>query len=228
MLFPLGFSATVPGTGIESRDLELLWQGLRELLPGVSVKWWTVVNDDARIIKQTLAGDASAFEWLVRRYQDRLFNMLVHLTSDPEQAEEVAQEAFVQAFTKLDSFQGRSGFYTWLYRIAFNCWISSRRRRRPSVTLDEAGDVASHARSLGIDTPLEQLEQQERVEMVRRALDQLPDEHRSVLIMREMDGCTYESIAEILGLPVGTVRSRLHRARMQLKRQMELVLKKQA
>jgi RNA polymerase sigma-70 factor (ECF subfamily) len=186
------------------------------------------VNEDARLIDQTLAGDGAAFGQLVRRYQDRLFNTLVYVTGSRPEAEDVVQDTFVQAFTKLNSFQQRSSFYTWVYRIAFNLWASKRRRRRREMSLEFGREVAGHELADATDSPLQQLERQEQIGLIRLALETLNDEARAILTLREMDGCCYETIAEILELPVGTVRSRLHRARLQLKRQLEEVLKEQA
>ena len=94
------------------------------------------MSEDAQLIDQTLAGDPTAYGRLVRKYQDRLYTTLMHVTGSREDAEDVTQDAFVQAYTKLDSFQGRSAFYTWLYRIAFNMSVSKRRRKRPEVSVE--------------------------------------------------------------------------------------------
>lgn len=182
------------------------------------------MNDDTRLIQETLAGDRQAYGQLVRRYQDRLYNTLVHVTGSVSEAEEVTQEAFLRAFRKLNSFEQRAGFYTWLYRIAFNLWISRRRGKREVYSVEQGRE------SLGLepvdqqDTPVEQIERRERVELVRTAISQLPEEFRTVLVLRELDGNDYEAIAQMLDIPIGTVRSRLHRARLLVKRQLELVL----
>lgn len=182
------------------------------------------MSDDVQLIAETLAGQTAAFGMLVVKYQDRLFNTAVHLSGNVEDARDVVQEAFVQAFIKLDSFRGSSAFYTWLYRIAFNISAGHRRKHRPMVSID------GNREQLGLDPvdnsngPVEQLEQQERCRQVRHALKQLSDEHRKVLVLREIEGCNYETIAEILDMPVGTVRSRLHRARLQLKEELKEVI----
>jgi RNA polymerase sigma-70 factor, ECF subfamily len=182
------------------------------------------VNDDARLIEQTLAGNSAAFGELVQKYQDRLFNTLVHAIGSPDDALDVVQDAFVQAFVKLESFRGRSAFYTWLYRIAFNVAATQRRRRRPVLSVDQAREDGGEEPIDSDHGPLENLEREERCRQVREALTILSDEHRDVLVLREIDGCCYETIAEILGLPVGTVRSRLHRARLQLRDELKEVL----
>ena len=186
------------------------------------------MNEDARLIDQTLAGDAAAFGQLVRRYQDRLFNTLVHITGSREEAEDVVQDTFVQAYMQLSHFQQRSSFYTWIYRIAFNLSVSRRRRRRPQVSVEVGRELAGQEPVDDLDSPPQQLERQERIRLIRVALDALGEEARTILVLREMDGCCYESIAELLNVPVGTVRSRLHRARLQLKRKLEEVLEEQA
>jgi len=185
-------------------------------------------QDDDALIQATLAGDASAFGEIVVRYQDRLFSTLVHVTGDRAEAEDVAQDAFVQAYRKLSSFQGRSGLYTWIYRIAYNRWISGRRKKRASTSVEDVQDKAGIEPLDHHETPLEAIEREERADLVHVALGQLSDEQRSILMLREMEGCDYETISDVLSLPVGTVRSRLHRARHQLKQKLELLLKEQA
>ncbi|MDA7978486.1 MAG: sigma-70 family RNA polymerase sigma factor [Pirellulales bacterium] len=178
--------------------------------------------NDAELIQATLAGDTAAFGDLVRAYQDRLFNSLVHVVRCPEEAQDVVQDAFVQAFTKLSTFKGTSAFYTWLYRIAFNVSISRRRKRRPSVSLEHGKDEmgAEPAAALVPD----RMELTERAAQLNTALEALTEEHRTVLILREMEDCSYEEIAEMLDLPIGTVRSRLHRARMDLREHLKEVM----
>ncbi|MHB8898897.1 MAG: RNA polymerase sigma factor [Thermoguttaceae bacterium] len=182
------------------------------------------MNDDAQLIEETLAGKSAAFGQLVQKYQDRLFNTLVHVVGSPEDALDAVQDAFVQAFVKLESFHGRSAFYTWLYRIAFNVAVTQRRRRRPVLSVDQAREEGGEEPADSNHGPVENLEREERCRQVRQALTILSDEHRQVLVLREIDGCCYETIAEMLDLPVGTVRSRLHRARLQLRDELKEVL----
>jgi RNA polymerase sigma-70 factor (ECF subfamily) len=184
----------------------------------------TIVNDDTQLIDETLAGKSVAFGHLVRRYQDRLYNTIVHVTGSAEDAEDVVQEAFVQAFVKLDTFQRSSAFFTWLYRIAFNAAISQRRRRKPTVSVEETREVSGREPIDNGRAPGDRLEQEERVDQVRRALATLSEEYRAVLVLREMEGCDYETISEMLDLPIGTVRSRLHRARIQMREELKAVL----
>ena len=184
----------------------------------------TAVSDDAQLIDQALAGHTEAFGQLVLKYQDRLFNTVFHVVGHAEDARDIVQEAFVQAFLKLDSFRQHSAFYTWLYRIAFNTAMTSRRKRRPTLAADRGTENGNMEPADDEDDPAESLERKERCRQVRHAIGQLPEEYRAVVVLREIDGCCYETIAEVLDLPVGTVRSRLHRARLQLRDQLKEML----
>lgn len=180
--------------------------------------------DDARLIDEALAGDSGAFGQLVQKYQDRLYNTMVHVLGNRDEAEDVVQDAFVQAFLKLDTFQRASAFFTWLYRIAFNVSVSRRRRRRPELSVDVGRELTGTEPMDPGEGPDERVEREERADQVHRALESLNEEHRSILVLREMEGYCYESIAQILELPIGTVRSRLHRARLQLRDTLKEVL----
>ena len=182
------------------------------------------MNDDAQLIDEALAGHSDAFGQLVLKYQDRLFNTVVHVVGHAEDARDIVQEALVQALIKLDTFKRQSAFYTWLYRIAFNVAITHRRRKRPAVSLDRAREIGAMEPLDDEDGPAEALDRKECCRQVREAIAQLGEEHRAVLVLREIDGCCYETIAGILDLPVGTVRSRLHRARLQLREELKEVL----
>jgi RNA polymerase sigma-70 factor (ECF subfamily) len=191
---------------------------------GVRLSGVNVEQDDGQLIRAACQGDAAAFGALVRKYQTRLCTSLTHVCGSFDDAEDVAQEAFVQAYVKLRTFAGGSAFYTWLYRIAVNVAISRRRRRH------EQTSVESKREELGLE-PLdsgeradERLLREERAVQVQRALARLSDEHRTILVLREIEDYDYDEIARILQLPVGTVRSRLHRARLQLKEQLDVVL----
>jgi RNA polymerase sigma-70 factor (ECF subfamily) len=180
--------------------------------------------DDDRLIDDALAGRADAFGQLVARYQDRLFHAMTNISGSVEDARDVVQDAFVQAFLKLEDFRRTSAFYTWLYRIAFNVAVGRRRRAKVTHSLDGDGTIQSAQLADGIAGPGARLEQQETAARVQAALRSLAEEYRTVLVMREIDGCDYETIAEVLDLPVGTVRSRLHRARLQMRELLKEVL----
>ncbi len=181
---------------------------------------------DDQLIDAALAGNSTAFGELVLKYQDRLYNTLVHVTGSTEDARDVAQDAFVQAFVKLETFQGQSAFYTWLYRIAINFSLSNRRRQkiRTCQSVEQMREATGDEPTSAGETPHDRIEQQETASQVRTALAQLSEDHREILVLREMDGCDYETISRLLDLPVGTVRSRLHRARLEIREHLRAVL----
>lgn len=180
-----------------------------------------VVNDDdRRLIAECLGGQRDAFGELVSRYQARLYNAAMRLVGNPEDAADVVQDAFLNAYQSLHSFKGDAEFFTWLYRIAFNTAISQRRKKRPTLSLDgqqrgdptlEPDDSSEYVR------PGLALERTEEEAKLHEALNRLSLEHRDVLMMKDIDGLKYEDIAEVLGVPIGTIRSRLHRARLELR-----------
>lgn len=174
-------------------------------------------NADAALIQAVLAGDVDAFAELVQAYHGRLYNAMVRMGGRPDDVEDIVQDTFLQAFRKLDTFRASSSFYTWIYRIAVNASINFHRRTRGTVPFSAQ---AEEGRELAIETgelPTRRLESREEAEWVQEGLLRLSPEHRQILIMREIDDLSYEEISEVLQLLVGTVRSRLHRARLQLK-----------
>jgi RNA polymerase sigma-70 factor (ECF subfamily) len=183
-----------------------------------------VVQDEQLLIRAARRGDGIAFGQLVRAYQDRLCTSLLHVCGSSDDAEDVAQEAFVQAYLKLASFAGESAFYTWLYRIAFNAAISRRRRRKGETSVELTREATGQEPFDDAEPAEERLLREERAAAVQRALALLSGEHRAILVLREVEGCDYDEIAQILTLPIGTVRSRLHRARLQLKEQLDAIL----
>lgn len=189
-----------------------------------------VSTDDDKLIEECLAGQTEAFGRLVVRYQDRLYHSLVHVLGSRDDALDIAQEAFVHAFQKLDTFQGRSAFYSWLFRIAMNAAISRKRKERRTT-----GSIDAARQNAGIEPvdehsaaqPTHALDVSEQQEMVRRALARLPEDYRQVLVLKEMEGLKYEEIAEIVDCPIGTVRSRIHRARQELRQMLESLLREE-
>jgi len=175
-----------------------------------------VLKDETQLIDEALEGNSAAFGDLVRQYQDRLYSAVVHIVGCRSEAEDVVQDAFVQAFVKLKTFKRNSRFYTWLYRIAFNVSISRRRRRKIEISVEQARDATGDEPADQSDSPSEPIERAERSEKLQQAMQMLTEEHRSIIVLRHMEECAYEEIAEILDISVGTVRSRLHRARAQL------------
>jgi RNA polymerase sigma-70 factor (ECF subfamily) len=182
------------------------------------------VSDDLQLIAEVLKGQTMAFGELVQKYEDRLFNSIAYSVGNVEDARDIVQEALVQAFLNLRSFQGSSAFYTWLYRIAFNVAATQRRRKRPTISVEHGRERSGAEPVDEHPGPADEVEIEERVRQVRQGLSQISEEHRVVLVLREIDGYRYETIAEILDLPIGTIRSRLHRARLELREDLKSVL----
>lgn len=180
-----------------------------------------MVNEESKLINDALQGNSASFGQLVQLHQDRLYNAIAHFVGDRIEAEDIVQEAFVQAYLKLASFQRNSAFYTWLYRIAFNTAISRRRKKRVEASVDLSRERTGDEPLDAGDAPGDRMIREEQVQQLHQALNRLSEEHRSILVLRELDGCDYEAIAEMLDINIGTVRSRLHRARMQLKEKLE-------
>lgn len=186
-----------------------------------------MTKPDAELIADCLDGQPDAFGALVVRYQDRLFGTLVTMLGSAEDARDVAQEAFVQAYQKLGTFRGQSQFYSWLFRIALNSSVDHhRRQRRPTVSIDAARELsgAEPTDEHPETQPNYGAEREERQKLVRLALSKLSPEYREVLVLKEMDDLKYEEIAEMVRIPVGTVRSRIHRGRAELKEILERLL----
>jgi RNA polymerase sigma-70 factor (ECF subfamily) len=167
-----------------------------------------VKTNDQSLITECLTGRTEAFGQLVVRYQSRLYNTLVHVLGSADEAQDVAQDAFVHAFQKLQTFRGDSAFYSWLFRIALNAAVTRKRKnKRMKASLDAARDAA------GIE-PTDQHPSAEPSE-----------EFRTVLVLKEMEGLKYEEIADMVKCPIGTVRSRIHRARAELRQKLEILFR---
>ena len=185
-------------------------------------------TSDQTLIDHCLAGRREAFGLLVERYQNRLFHSLLHLLGSTEDAQDAAQEAFVNAFEKLGSFRGQSQFYSWLFRIAFNTAVSSKRKsRRMSVSLEARRDASGLEPSDDNPTnePSYAMDVSDRQRLVQQALSELCEEFRTALVLKEMDGMSYEEIADVVDVPLGTVRSRIHRARLELREKLSVLLR---
>lgn len=209
--------------------------GASNWMKGRSVKAATAAMqlDEAELIEQCRQGVRPAFDALVLRYQDRIFNTVWRICGNRSEAEDLTQEAFVKALQAIDRFDGRSGFYTWLFRIATNLALSERRRaaRRQTYSLDSAGPEDDRG-GLPADQrpgapgaePEARACADESHALVLAALASLDQEHRAVVVLRDMESFGYEEIAEILEVPIGTVKSRLHRARMALREKLAPIL----
>jgi RNA polymerase sigma-70 factor, ECF subfamily len=178
-----------------------------------------VSSDDNRLISECREGNTAAFGELVSRYQDRLYNSVLRLADNAEDARDVVQEAFLHAYQSLSTFKGDSLFFTWLYRIAVNTAISMKRKKRIVLRIQPGGEgnVVEPTDPSESTKPGHAIEMAEEELRVHNALAKLSQEHRSVLVMKDMEGMKYEEMADILGVPVGTIRSRLHRARLEMR-----------
>jgi len=185
-----------------------------------------VERDDADLIAAAVDGDESAFQLLVERYQDRVFRLLGRFTRDPAETEDLAQEVFLKLFRKLHTFQQDSAFYTWLYRIAVNTatdHLGRRNKRRLHLVEDDAAlDAAARRRGdLDEDGAATPLLEAEVHAVTRKILDGLPDIYRTILVLREYEDLSYTDMAATLECSIGTVESRLFRARKRFKEALE-------
>ncbi|MBI2225174.1 MAG: RNA polymerase sigma factor RpoE [Betaproteobacteria bacterium] len=174
---------------------------------------------DQQLVERAQRGDKKAFELLVVKYQRKLARLLSRFVRDASEVEDVTQEAFIKAYRALPSFRGDSAFYTWLYRIGINTaknYLVSLGRRAPTVTgvdSEEAEGIEEGDQLRDLNTPENQMMSRQLAETVNHALQELPEELRTAITLREIDGMSYEEIAQIMNCPIGTVRSRIFRAR---------------
>ncbi|MFZ2972266.1 MAG: RNA polymerase sigma factor RpoE [Ferribacterium limneticum] len=174
---------------------------------------------DQILVERAQGGDKHAFDLLVSKYQRKLGRLLSRFIRDPAEAEDVSQEAFIKAYRALPSFRGDSAFYTWLYRIGINTaknYLVSQGRRAPTTTEfdnDEAETFDDASQLRDINTPESLLLTKQIGQTINAAMDALPEELRTAIVLREIDGMSYEEIAGIMDCPIGTVRSRIFRAR---------------
>jgi len=174
---------------------------------------------DLQLVERVQAGDREAFSLLVVKYQRKLLRLIMRFVRDAAEAEDVTQEAFIKAYRALPNFRGESAFYTWLYRIGVNTaknWLVANGRRMPTVTdvTDDDGESIEDGGLLRDDeTPEQVLLSKQIGETVNAAMDALPDDLRTAISLREIEGLSYEEIAHVMDCPIGTVRSRIFRAR---------------
>lgn len=186
-------------------------------------------ENDQQLVQRVQKGDRSAFDLLVLKYQHRVLKLIGRFVSNPAEAEDVAQDAFLKAYRALPSFRGESAFYTWLYRIAINTAKNSlvANRRRPvdfDLDLQDPDQFDRHAKLKEVDTPERVLLTEEIRQVVEGAMEQLPEDLRTAIVLRELDGLSYEEIAEAMDCPVGTVRSRIFRAREAIDKRLKPLL----
>lgn len=197
---------------------------------------------DSELLRRAQLGDRAAFGELVVRVQDRLFNSVLRLVGDSEEARELTQETFTRALLNIESFRNEAGPYTWLFRIAVNLAISQLRKvqrhrvfslsqsstngdRRGHGEADQAASLVNRMGGGNVESPDKIVEQRERDEQVLGALGRLDAEYRAVLVMRDIEGFDYQQMADILGLPLGTLKSRLFRARLALRDELKGYMK---
>ena len=173
---------------------------------------------DDVLVKRVQAGERKAFDVLVRRYQHKVLGVISRYVSDWAEAQDVAQEAFIRAYRAIGNFRGESAFYTWLYKIATNTaknWLVSQGRRPPTddVQVDDAVHLDAAVKLKDSSTPERELLRQEIERTVFATVEELPEELRQAITLREVDGLSYEEISERMDCPIGTVRSRIFRAR---------------
>ena len=173
---------------------------------------------DQQLVERVQRGDKTAFDLLVRKYQYRLAKLVSRYVSDRTEVEDVTQEAFIKAYRALKGFRGESAFYTWLYRIAINTaknYLVSMGRRPPRSDIDaeEAEGLTNGTELREINTPESSMLRDEIAETVRQTIETLPEDLRTAITLREFDGLSYDEIASIMDCPIGTVRSRIFRAR---------------
>jgi RNA polymerase sigma-70 factor (ECF subfamily) len=185
---------------------------------------------DGELVARAQSGDRDAVQELLQTYERRVLSVLLGMVRNPEDARELLQETFVRAFRSLDSFKGDSSFYTWLYRIAMNLAIDHQRRgsKRPSVQFDETIGVEEEAvgagsAGLGLD-PFVNVRSRELGKRIFEAIESLTPDHRAVILLREIDGLSYEEISDVLQCSLGTVMSRLHYARKKLQTRLKEML----
>lgn len=184
---------------------------------------------DQQLVERAQRGDKLAFELLVSKYERKLQRLLSRLVRDPTEVEDVTQEAFIKAYRALPSFRGESAFYTWLYRIGINTaknHLAAQGRKVPALSDMSGDDPEDDSAALGRDanTPEDELMSRQVAETVNAAMQALPEELRSAIMLREIEGMSYDEIAEIMNCPIGTVRSRIFRAREAIATQLRPLL----
>jgi RNA polymerase sigma-70 factor (ECF subfamily) len=181
---------------------------------------------DQLLVERVQKGDKKAFDLLISKYQHRIISLVTRYVSDPTEALDVSQEAFIKAYRAIDRFRGDSAFYTWLYRIAINTaknWLVAKKRRPPASDIDaaDAEQYSMDSRLKEHGTPENELMREEIRRTVYETIAELPEDLRTAIMLREMEGMSYEEIAVTMDCPIGTVRSRIFRAREAIDKQLK-------
>ncbi|MBI3184334.1 MAG: sigma-70 family RNA polymerase sigma factor [Myxococcales bacterium] len=187
-----------------------------------------MATDDLTLVKRARSGDQRAFKLLLERYQRKVYSVALGMVRDKEEALDIAQEAFVKVYKYLDHFKGDSSFYTWLYRITVNICIDVLRRKAAArgdpVEYDDSLKVDSAEANIGAlgtklgTNPQKSALRKELAQKIQEALEQIPEKHRAILLLREIEGMSYEELARTLEIPKGTVMSRLFHARAKMQK----------
>jgi RNA polymerase sigma-70 factor (ECF subfamily) len=186
-------------------------------------------TSDQLLVERVKAGDKHAFDLLVLKYQHRIIKLIMRYIRDPAEAMDVSQEAFLKAYRAIPNFRGDSAFYTWMYRIAINTAKNHlvAARRRPleyAADISEPEDFEWHSSLQDADSPERQAIGDDLRRTIEATIETLPDELRTALTLRELDGLTYDEIAQVMECPIGTVRSRIFRARETLDKSIKLIM----
>ncbi len=179
-------------------------------------------QDDAQLVTASKGGDQDAFSQLVQRYQRRVFNLVLRMLQDYDEASETTQEAFLAAWQGLPGFRGEARFSTWLYRIAYNCALKQLEVRKRDRNLQQALQAEQALQSTGEAQKTAHIEALDSHELVHEQLAQLPAKYRIVLVLRHLQDMTYEEMAEVLTMPIGTIKTHLFRARNLLKERLQV------
>jgi len=187
------------------------------------------MNVDLELVQRVQAGDKKAFDVLIMKYQQRIVHVITGFVHDPVEALDVAQEAFIKAYRAIPNFRGDSAFYTWLYRIAINTsknHLTSRARRPPAVDVDamDATNFYDAAELKEFETPESSLMTDELQKTIHQAIEGLPEDTATAIKLRELEGMSYEEIAQAMECPIGTVRSRIFRARDAIDKQIQEIM----
>jgi len=185
--------------------------------------------NDSDLVRSFKEGNTIAFERLVIKYQDRIFNLCFRFLGDRQEAEDVAQEVFIKVFKALKRFRSESSFYTWIYRITVNTCKNrikslDYRRSKKNITLDDEKDTKHNSESFASGTgniPDQIIEKKERIKLIQNAIEDLNYDHRAVIILRDIEGFSYDEISEITGHKLGTVKSKISRARNDLREKLK-------
>lgn len=216
------------GAGSENGGSFAPFVVIYRLHPWLSLSSPALATDDFTLVKRVQSGDQRAFEALVKRYQRRVYAVALGMLKDREEALDVSQEAFVKVYRYLVHFKGEASFYTWLYRLTTNICIDILRRRAAQkgehIEFDETVQVDATEANIGTlgsqlgTNPQKSVLQKELAEKIQEALAQVPEKHRAILLLREIEGMSYEDLAAVLKVPKGTVMSRLFHARAKVQK----------